>query len=404
MNLAIDGRTRQLQDAFQAFTRMSEQLEGSYRELEQRVQRLNEELAAARGERLRQLAEKERLADRLQKLLAALPAAVVVLDGDECIQDCNPAALDLLGEPLVGRPWSEVHLRAAGTASTGAPEVVLKNGRVVSLTRRPLESEPGSILVLQDVTEVRAMQDTINQNKRLSAMGEMAAGMAHQIRTPLATALLYVSQLGRSDLRVEDRRRFADKVLARLRHMESQVNDMLTFAKGGRFGLEPLTVAELLDEARSMLETQLRPLGADLRVENHADGRLTANKEALLGALGNLADNAANARPEGLRLTLRAELDADAHLLLRMCDNGPGMDRKTRERIFDPFYTTRPQGTGLGLAVVQAVVHAHNGLVAVESRPGSGAEFLLTLPLLEAPAAHRETAQTHHERQYRQAS
>lgn len=397
MNLATDGRTRQLQDAFQAFNRLSEQLEGSYRELEQRVQRLNEELAAARSERLRQLAEKERLAERLQKLLSALPAAVVVLDGKDCIQECNPAALALLGEPLLGRPWSEVHLRAVGVASSGAPEVVLKNGRVVSVTRRPLESEPGSIVVLQDVTEVRAMQDTIHRNQRLSAMGEMAAGMAHQIRTPLATALLYVSQLGRSDLRADDRRRFADKVLARLRHMESQVNDMLSFAKGGRFGMEVLSVKEFLDEARASLETQLCPLQANFVLENIADGRLTANKEALLGVLGNLADNAANARPQGLHLTLRAELDADAHLLLRVCDNGPGMASETLERIFDPFFTTRSEGTGLGLAVVQAVIQAHNGQVGVHSRPGKGTEFTITLPLREAPAACHET-------EYRRAS
>ncbi len=377
------GRSRELEDAFRAFNQMSEQLQVSYRELENRVAELSQELAAARSERLKQLAEKERLANRLEKLLDTLPAGVVVLDGEDRVQDCNPAALDILGEPLCGVPWDAIQARAFPPDQEKSHEIALGNGSRVSLCARSLDSEPGKILLLHDVTKTRVMEETINDHKRLSAMGEMVAGMAHQIRTPLASALLYVSHLGRTDLRSEDRRRFADKVLARLRHMERQVNDMLVFAKGGRFGLTELAVAELLQAFQQTLAPQLQAAGAQLEIGADAQGEvIIGNRDALLGVLLNLATNAIQAGAEGL--TLQAEWTVQAEFRLLFRDNGPGMEAATLARVFDPFFTTRPEGTGLGLAVVQAVIHAHQGRVLVESEPGQGTTFYLYLPTAQA--------------------
>src|SRR5699024_8827775 len=172
-------------------------------------ERLSRELAAARDQRLIELAEKERLANRLSHLLAALPAGVIVLDAQGVVQTANPAAAELLGSPLEGIAWPAVYGRAVAGAGGADSELELNGGRRVTLSSCDLGGEPGRILVLQDVTEARALQALADRRRRLSAMGEMAASLAHQIRTPLASALLYVGHLGARNLGNADRERIA---------------------------------------------------------------------------------------------------------------------------------------------------------------------------------------------------
>lgn len=371
----------QLQEAFRAFNEISLQLSASYRDLELRVARLNEELAAARSERLKQLAEKERLANRLTRLLEALPGGVVVLDGNGQVQEYNPAALDLLGAPLLGLAWRDIARRAFAPRRGDSREVMLRDGREVSISARSLGEEPGQILLLHDVTETRRLQEMVNRHKRLSAMGEMAAKLAHQIRTPLASALLYVSHLARPMLEAHDRVRFAQKILARLRHLEAMVNDMLTFARGSAVSDESFATRSLADELEQALEPQLQACGGQLEIVDHVPGAvLTGNRQALLGALLNLATNSLQAVGAGPRLRLAIGRDVSGAIELRLSDNGPGIPEEIRERIFEPFFTTRPDGTGLGLAVVQAVVESHRGDVRVEARAEGGVTFVLRLP------------------------
>lgn len=366
---------RELGDAFLAFNRMAEQLSGAYRELEGQVARLSEELAAARSERLRQLAEKERLANRLEQLLQALPGGVIVLDGTERVQEANPAARELLGDPLLGEPWAAVGERAF---RSGAEEPRLADGRALSLSSRSLEPEPGRIVLLTDVSETRRLQEAVSRHRRLSAMGEMAASLAHQIRTPLAAAALYLSHLARPRLADADRVRFATRTQERLRHLEQLVNDMLLFARGGVADHAPLALAELLAELAASLEPQLVAAGARLVLPEAADLPILGNRAALLGALQNLANNALQAGARSLALTLA---EADDRVRLTLADDGAGMSEAVLERLFEPFFTTRPQGTGLGMAVVRAVVQAHRGEVTVESGPAAGTRVTLHLPL-----------------------
>ncbi|HKK13634.1 MAG TPA: ATP-binding protein [Gammaproteobacteria bacterium] len=379
---------QQLTDAFLVFNDLSAQLEGAYRELEQRVAQLNEELAAARSERLRHLAERERLANRLEKLLEALPGGVVVLDGTGCVAECNPAALDLLGGPLLQQAWEAVCARAFAPRSDDTHHVSLHDGRQVTISRRPLDSEPGQILLLHDVTETRVLQEQVERQHRLTAMGEMTAGLAHQIRTPLSAALLYADHLGRPDLRAEERRRFCAKLTARLHYLERIVNDMLQFARGGGFGAERLSVDDLVSAFRAALEPQLHAAGGTCDVVGLAeDIKLFGNREALLGVLLNLATNALQATTGTPRLMLTLTTDGDGRLCMALSDNGPGIPDSVRARLFEPFFTTRPDGTGLGLAVVQAVVRAHRGHIDVQSSPGAGTTFTVSLPSADTQAA-----------------
>ncbi|WP_428604805.1 sensor histidine kinase [Sedimenticola sp.] len=370
----------QLEDAFQIFNQVSGQLVDSYQQLQQQVSRLTQELSEARSERLRQLAEKESLANRLTHLLETLPAAVVVLDGKDQVAQINPAARELLPGIEIHSAWPQIQQRHFKPGQREGDQWLI-SGRLVSLTQRSLAPESGRILLLLDVTETHQLQERIARRKRLSIMGEMAAQLAHQIRTPLSSALLYTSHLSRDDLTAEQRQRFSTRCIGRLHHMESQVNDMLNFARGGQFELTPLWVEELLSEWIPSLELLCQEQGAELTCcFSSVDAlRIDGNSAALSGALMNLA---VNALQQECRVALKVEVRQQVRdLLIKISDNGMGISRENQRQIFDPFFTTRPDGTGLGLAVVQSVVLGHQGKLTVKSAPGEGACFTILLPL-----------------------
>ena len=404
--------TAALSGVMQAFTAASERLATSYRDLESRVDELSEEVAALTRERLQQLTEKERLANRLERMLDVLPAGIVVLDGAGYVEQCNPAAVDLLGEPLQGTLWRDVIRRAFAPRLDDGHEVSLKDGRRVSISTQPLGTEPlgiesggiesggiesrqivGQIVLLKDVTETRLLQERLGHYQRLSDLGEMAATLAHQIRTPLAAALLYASHLAHGDLGEADQRRFAEKVLSRLRHLESLIRDTLLLARGGSMDRDVLTVGDLFRDVQQAMEAQLRAADSTLElIDGASQVRLRGNRAMLLAALQNLATNALQACGEGAHLRLFSqEVGGDA-VDLALVDDGPGIPAELQDRVFQPFFTTRAQGTGLGLAIVRAIAQAHQGAVWVDSQPGKGCIFTLRLPRLDAGEVARYAA------------
>ena len=378
---------KELEQAFSLFNEASAQLTGAYQELQQQVERLTGELAVANVELRRQLLEKEALSQRLSHLLAAMPAGVVVLDQQGTIIELNPAARELLGESLMGKAWVEIAARVL--VQTVVPhewDLAPVSGAVprrVSMSSSPLDAAGGQVLLIHDMTEAYAMQRELQRHQRLSAMGEMAAGLAHQLRTPLATALLYASHLKKLDLPESERIRFADKVLARLRHLEHLIQDMLSFVKGEGGGQDIVRISSVLVDLQQVMEPQMIERGLNFRIDDNCrGGAVLGSRKALTGALLNLLENAMQACPEGGQVSLRGEIGDDGQVSIAVVDNGKGIDAATQERLFEPFYTTRTDGTGLGLAIVRGVAEAHRGSVQVKSAPGCGSEFILRLPKL----------------------
>jgi two-component system sensor histidine kinase FlrB len=380
--LQIDDREA-LTEAFGLFNQLSEQLTSAYGQLESRVSELNTELIQARQARLRELAEKERLADRLSGLLEALPAAVVLVDGRDRVDQFNPAAEELFPGIAWGRRWSEVRDETLARFADGE-EWRLADGRRVNMRCRPL-NDNGQVLVMLDVTETRRLQEALHRRERLSAMGEMAAQLAHQVRTPLSAALLYGGQLARGAVAADKVREYAGKLCDRLRHTESLVADMLAFARGGRFVPQPVDLQRALQEAADMVRPKLSGRQAELEVrfEVEEEAEILGNRDALTGALGALINNALDHGGEGIRIdaTLLATED---HYEIHICDNGPGIPEALQQRIFDPFFTTGEQGTGLGLAVAQSVVIEHDGRIEYQTGTEGGACFQITLPRVKA--------------------
>lgn len=367
--------------ALELFNRMSQQITDSYRTLESRVNQLSGELSQESRQRQQELEEKEKLADRLSTLLNALPAGVVVLDSQGVVTQTNPAAIALLGEPLDGERWIDVIQRCFAPRRDDGHEVSLKDGRRVSIEIRTMENQPGQLILLTDLTETRQLQAQLAHAQRLSAMGKMVASLAHQIRTPLSAAILYGGHLSQPDLDEEMRQRCADRLMSRLTHLEQQVRDMLIFARGETRLAEELPVKSLVAALASALEGIRTSASVTVALADRSreGSRLMCNRDALVGACTNLINNSLEAGAGQVEV----QVDTDAgELVIRVVDDGPGFRAEDAQRLMEAFYTTKSHGTGLGLAVVQAVTKAHQGHFSMESPEHSGAIATLRLPLL----------------------
>ncbi|MBS68118.1 MAG: PAS domain-containing sensor histidine kinase [Pseudomonas sp.] len=371
--------------SLELFRQVSGQLGESEELLQVRVAELKGQLAEAGELRQQELEEKERLAQRLQSVLDLLPGGVVVIDGQGVVRDANPVGLELLGEPLVGQPWREIIGRCFAPRRDDGHEISLRNGRRLSIATRSLAGEPGQLVLLTDLTETRRLQDQLARHERLSSLGRMVASLAHQIRTPLSTALLYASHLEQGGLSEQQQQRFAGNLKARLHELEHQVRDMLIFARGDLPLNDRLSPAALLSALRSSAEPRLQ--GASVRWQCDVQGvEVLCNRDTLVGALLNLIENALQASAGASRLKVHLYRRNET---LRVCisDCGKGIDAETLSRLGEPFFTTRTTGTGLGLAVAKAVARAHQGELQLRSRPGRGTSALMSLPLI--PATHK---------------
>jgi len=375
----------ELQDAFKAFNELSEQLSSSYNALEDQVVGLTEELATTKSERINELQEKEQLAKRLESILHALPAGVVVLDGEGVIKDYNAIALELLGEPLDEQAWNSVSNRVFDMENS-SQECRLKNNRWVTLSTCPLGDQPGQIILLNDVTERKRQQTSLDQQQRLVTMGQTAASLAHQIRTPLSSAILYSSNLKRHNIKEQDRVAISEKLMARLRHLEYLVNDMLVYARGTNSFNHEFRLIDLVNELLQTVESHIEASKTNFKWINSVDENtyLNGNRQMLMSSLINLFVNAIQAMGNGGQLLLTTSVDSQNKINITIQDNGSGIKEKDLENIFEPFYTTKSDGTGLGLAVVRAVVHAHNGEIHVGNAEPNGTIFCIDIPVYES--------------------
>ena len=368
-----------LEQAFALFNQMSSQLTDSYSLLEARVTELKGELAVVSAQRMQELAEKERLANRLQNLLDLLPGGVIVIDGQGIVGEANPAACELLGLPLQGELWRHVIARCFAPREDDGHEISLKDGRRLSIATRSLDAEPGQLVLLNDLTETRHLQDQLARHERLSSLGKMVASLAHQIRTPLSAALLYASHLTEQELPLATQQRFAGRLKERLHELEHQVRDMLVFARGELPLTDRVTPKALMQSLQAAAQTHVQDVPLRWQCDAHV-GELLCNRDTLVGALLNLLENAIQAGDGSLRLKVHLYARGNS---LRLCvsDNGGGIDAAVLERLGEPFFTTKTNGTGLGLTVVKAVARAHQGQLQLRSRPGRGTCALLLLPL-----------------------
>lgn len=325
----------------------------------------------------------EQQVERYQQVLTVMPAGVILLDSQGIVREANPEAQRLLELSLLGARWYEVIQCAFAPREDDGHEVSLRNGRKVRLAISA--SSTGQLILITDLTETRLLQARVSDLQRLSSLGRMVASLAHQVRTPLSSAMLYAANLASTNLNQATKERFQAKLLDRLHDLEKQVNDMLLFANGGdNKVIQPFSINELAGEFSPMIEAAVKNKQIDyIQQIEKGEVQLLGNKNAIASALSNLVMNAVQIIGKGAQIDVFFRA-VNNELRISVQDNGPGIAEELHNKIMEPFFTTRSQGTGLGLAVVQMVCRAHDGRLELHSKKGEGACFTMCFPLTGA--------------------
>lgn len=356
-------------------------------------------------ERLHQQ-EKERAeqTERLsEEVTRNMPAGLLVVNANGIISSANPASEQTLGiRGLAFRRYSEALgeksdlTRLVGTClATGrifrreqveyaGPDGEKRQlGVTISPIRRGEEKVSGAICLLSDLTELAALQQQVQLKENLAALGELSAGIAHEFKNALATISGY-AQMMKAEATTPDASDNAERILEQTQNITRVVTEFLKYARPLEIPDEPVALQPVIERVVSEIGDAM----PQIRIRCEGSFQEVAGDESLLRqAFLNLARNAAEACAEaanGGRVLLRGEaVRAESPGLQRITvfDNGPGVPQAVASRLFRPFFTTKPRGTGLGLAVVQKIIVQHGGQVEAKNRAEGGAAFIVTLPV-----------------------
>lgn len=314
--------------------------------------------------------------DLYKEIVEKEPAAIIVIDSNGIVSVANQSALSMLNvSSLVGRKWYEVIQEVFRPQKDDGQEISTKDGKRLQVLTKPLSS--GQLVEMTDQTATRELTDKLNHMERLSSLGKMAASLAHQIRTPLSAAILYAANLGNSKLPAQSRSLFQKKLMSRLEALEAQVSDILMYARSGEQSVKCLDAVDIVEGVTSSVASVIEKSGAKLTSNiGPRPMKILGNVTALNGAITNLVTNAIEAGAKNVNITLKADV---ANVIISVCNDGPAIPENVCEKIFEPFYTTKSNGTGLGLAVVAAVAKVHQGSIKVESDENSTV-FTMIIP------------------------
>lgn len=329
--------------------------------------------------------------ERLQCIVDRLPAGVLILDTNGVIIDCNPAAINLLQQDLLGVKWSTVIETAVIPGVSNNGNVHLTSGKIVTIGTQALLPKQGQLILITDVSSTDQLTDKLHHYKRLSAMGKMAAQLAHQIRTPLAAALLYSKNLinicSKETFDKEQCVKFTNKIVTRIKNIEDQISDMLAFSRGKCLEFSEISLADLANDVIQSILPQVEESSANLSIrftpESLRDKYIHGNLNALSGSIQNCINNSLEIIKDDAEIYLTFVAEDHDEVIIIIQDNGPGIEADLQQKIFEPFYSTRENGTGLGLAVVKMVVESHRGQIAIDSEKFKGTAIKFKLKLLK---------------------
>jgi len=244
----------------------------------------------------------------------------------------------------------------------------------------------GAVIVLRDLSEIKFLQEKVKRSEKLAAIGELAAGVAHEIRNPLSSIRGFAQFLRHSLKDKPQEKEYAETMVAEVDRINRVVTDLLTFARPMAVEVSPTDITELIEHTVRLAEADAlsRDVKFQMKISDLTKLPLDANQ--ITQALLNLLLNALQAVPPKGNIEIGAELNtADSRLHLWVKDDGPGIPKNQIEKIFEPFYTTREKGTGLGLAIVHKIVENHNGEIRIDSPPKGmprGCCFSIIIPII----------------------
>ncbi len=401
------GEAGLLLEAFHMFTQASSSLETAFQQLQARTRRLSDELAAKNRELKKSLREKAEAQNFLTRILESLPCGVLVVDEAGKVSHCNPVAAEIMGQSATGKAKGKKfegrdsavqrYLAAFADREDGSGEIEIPfvlgdKMRVLATASTPLRSasgaKAGTLHIIRDITEIKAMEARNNRGERLAAMGEMAVELAHEIRNPLGSIELFASLLEKELPRPSDPGRWAENIRIGSRSLNNIVSNMLHFANPLAPEFQEVSLHDLIREILSFAEPILKQ--RDVWIETRFEAResnVSGDRELLKQMILNLVLNSLQAMPAKGSIVIGTR---DVHTLpggaacngieLIVKDTGLGIPPENLARIFDPFFTTNKNGTGLGLSVVHQIIEQHSGFIHVESEVNAGTTFTIVLP------------------------
>jgi signal transduction histidine kinase len=396
-----------LLEAFARFQQHCERLDTVHAELRQRLAQAELRLEEKNRELASRVREIGFMKQRLSAIIDAIPDPLLVVGPDARIELANAAAHQVFPEALAGTELTggAPELAGVGTGKTmAAAEIVLPREQgeltLVSASSPLANAEDAAdsrVLVLKNVTEYRRLQERLARENRLAALGQVAANVAHEIRNPLA-AIEGFGRLLEQDL-TESRPasvRLVARMLFAANQMNCVVSNLLNYARESTISLAPGTLATLVQEVMDMMELKAVECGVETTLTTDSSrGACMLDAPRMKEVVVNLVANAIQACPprSGGHLDLSVRTSRGTVELV-VADTGRGIPDEALARIFEPFYTLKDDGIGLGLALCKRIVEEHEGTIVAENRPGGGALFRVRIPLRATPT---QVPEAHHD-------
>lgn len=428
LEVELEQKNVLLEQGFTAFTQAAEKLQDSHKKLQRQVAHLDLELAEKNRELEQNLVEKEKVKAYLSNIFESLPVGVFVMDLEGAVTSVNRAALEMIGLPaeeLMGTKVNDVLGQAlfdfGPGASPGGSETLEPDEPIayhrgdgealrLQVSFTPMEGDGatlGYILNLQDVTLLKRLEEQGERSNRFTAMGEMAANIAHEIRNPLGSIELFASLVKKGLDGNAEQLVLMNHISSGIASMNHVISNVLEYTRPRPASLKTLDLPRLLREIGEFSSYMAGQSGVEMVFDLPSGPvEIQGDEDLLKQVFHNLILNAVQAMTEGGKLTIsakplslakprqRARFEAAMGgapapfevLQVGFEDTGPGIPKEARRKIFDPFFTTKSRGTGLGLAIVHHIIESHQATIDVESRRNRGTRFVFMFPRVPAPS------------------
>ncbi|MCX8022132.1 MAG: ATP-binding protein [Syntrophorhabdaceae bacterium] len=351
-----------LKDAFSQFSKASDSIINYYNLLENRIALLKKEVEEKNG-------ELQKAKEYLQNILDSLPVGVVVYDEDSVAFSNGKANRLGYGKYLQSIKESSVK---EGEIKNGSGQYRWKKEFLTNGFGRR------EVVVFEDVTEFERMKERIERDERLYAMGEMAARIAHEIKNPLGSMELFLSMLSSGRLKAKEKK-YVDYIRYGVKTVDRIINNILSYTRPKTLVLKKGDINETIREIMDFMTVSLVSRDIEVKLNLRPIGEVSFDPDMIKLVLMNFVSNAIEAIGENGVIEVETK-DHERYMLITIADNGIGMSDETRKNIFNPFFTTKDKGVGLGLFIVYNIVKAHGGYIEVESKEKMGSKFFVYIP------------------------
>jgi len=369
-----------LREAFQNFTKASKSLETYYELLQEKVRYLTNELEKKNKALKAALSDAERNKDYLNAILYNLEEAIIVVDPEDRVSMLNKSAEKLLGISLpdaIGKIFKHLPFSICENNSETTLTVNDKQYTII-LSLSPIVDSRGSlrgnVILIKDITRLRELEIQQERDQRLKAMGEMAAKIVHEIRNPLCSMQLFSSML-ENELENTPHKELSRGISTGIQSLNTILTNMLLFARPHKPSLKSVPLDRVVEESIAMLVPLIKSRNIKLNISlPHCE--VSGDEELLKQVFINIILNAVQSLSNGGDLDITVKENSTS-VVIHVKDNGAGINSKDLEKIFNPFFTTKDTGTGLGLTIASQIMQAHDGYIKVHSEENKGSTFSL---------------------------